>query len=402
MERLAQADAWAGLRQMPEQDHTKPIARIKKRLQQEEKRSGFIFYLPRIAATAAVVAALIIGLRYFVWNEKAVSDVAVTEKQVEATPKKNDTLIAESEMANEASEALTELPTTQPKDATSQKPIAQLPAIAEVEAEALEEKEMQPDSYDIKILTKETAKPNVTVVPPPPPMPEKKADTARDFARSNAVITQEKSDVSKLQATVTAPRTIRGKITDEEGLPLIGASILVKGTQMGAVTDISGSFQLTVPVESKELIISYTGFLNQEIELGQMDSIAVQMNAGQMALDEVVVTGMGKRKSDRQAQREEKVTPKLPEPKKGFQKLEQYIERNLQYPDAAKTQGIEGVVEVEFQVLPDGNLTNFNIQKSLGYGCDEEAIRLLREGPKWRLYSLQRDTMVYSIYFELK
>lgn len=417
LERLAQADpfladAWAGLRQMPASDHAAHIVGLKGHLRKrtEEKRRGLVFYLPRIAAAAAVMMGLFFGLRYFVWNEKNVPDVAMTQEQVESTPKLPDTPISEDAIPPRLPKVTPELPASIPKLAKPQKTPPQLPAIARVEPEVMEEKERERglplNNYDAEILMREDPKTQIASAPPPPPspppMPEKKLDTTRDFARSGAVRSQDANDINRLQATISSPRTIIGTITDEQGLPLIGASVLVKGTSQGTVTDIDGNFQLAVPLGHKALIINYTGFLNKEIELGQSDSIAVQVNAGQMALDEVVVTGFSQQKARHRAAREQEKLDKLPEPRKGFEKLERYISKNLQYPDAAKAQGIEGVVEVEFLVLPDGTLSNFVIQKSLGYGCDAEAIRLLREGPKWRLYSLQNNRMVYTIFFELK
>ena len=87
LERLAAddpflADALAGLRQMPERDHAARVAELKARLREQNKRKGggLLFYLPRIAAAAAVVAGLFFGLRYFVWNEAQDANVAMTEQ----------------------------------------------------------------------------------------------------------------------------------------------------------------------------------------------------------------------------------------------------------------------------------------------------------------------------------
>lgn len=60
-----------------------------------------------------------------------------------------------------------------------------------------------------------------------------------------------------------------------------------------------------------------------------------------------------------------------------------YIRQNLRYPLGAANAGIHGIVVVEFDISAEGSPQNFRIVQSLGYGCDEEAIRLIREGPKW-------------------
>ena len=55
-----------------------------------------------------------------------------------------------------------------------------------------------------------------------------------------------------------------GKVTDENGEPVIGASIIVKGTTVGTVTDFDGNFILDVPTDGKQLVISYIGMKSQE------------------------------------------------------------------------------------------------------------------------------------------
>lgn len=71
-------------------------------------------------------------------------------------------------------------------------------------------------------------------------------------------------------------------------------------------------------------------------------------------------------------------------PEGGLKAYGNYIQREMIYPQAAKEAGIAGIVNVQFLVKPDGSPTDFRIINSLGYGCDEEAIRLIREGPKWK------------------
>lgn len=89
-----------------------------------------------------------------------------------------------------------------------------------------------------------------------------------------------------------AQRTITGTVTDEGGEPLIGASILVKGTSSGTVTDIDGTYSLAVPDGSTTMVFSYTGFSTKEVELGASDVLDVSLSQG-VELNEVVVTSLG-------------------------------------------------------------------------------------------------------------
>lgn len=96
-----------------------------------------------------------------------------------------------------------------------------------------------------------------------------------------------------VMGTALAQRTITGTVTDESGEALIGASILVKGTTTGAVTDIDGTYSITVPSGSNVLQFSYTGYSSQEITLGASNVVDVVMASSAEVFDELVVTGLG-------------------------------------------------------------------------------------------------------------
>ncbi len=87
-----------------------------------------------------------------------------------------------------------------------------------------------------------------------------------------------------------AQRTVTGTVTDPDGQPVIGASILVVGTSTGTITDIDGNYELTVPEGANEIQISYTGYETQNITLGPESVVNITMQEG-IALDEIVVTG---------------------------------------------------------------------------------------------------------------
>ena len=101
----------------------------------------------------------------------------------------------------------------------------------------------------------------------------------------------------KIQSAIQ--KTISGSITDDDGMPLPGANIVEKGTSNGVQTDFDGNFTINVSDENAVLVVSFVGFLNQEIEVGNQNSVAVQLMSDAESLEEVVVTGYGsQRKSD--------------------------------------------------------------------------------------------------------
>ena len=82
-----------------------------------------------------------------------------------------------------------------------------------------------------------------------------------------------------------------GKVTDENGEPVIGASIIVKGTTVGTVTDFDGNFILDVPTDGKQLVISYIGMKSQEVVVSPRMNVTLVSDT--QNLDEVVVTAYG-------------------------------------------------------------------------------------------------------------
>lgn len=91
-----------------------------------------------------------------------------------------------------------------------------------------------------------------------------------------------------------ANRKIEGVIRDSEtGEPLIGANVLVKGTSVGTVTDIDGRYSLNLPVGTSSVIVSYTGFDSQEINIQGSGKLDLSLEANTALLDEVVVVGYG-------------------------------------------------------------------------------------------------------------
>ncbi len=95
-----------------------------------------------------------------------------------------------------------------------------------------------------------------------------------------------------------AQRTITGMITSSDGEALVGASVVVKGTSTGTLTDVDGKFSLAVPKEAQTLLFSFVGYQTQEVPIGTSNEFTIKLAAGQ--LDEVVVTAQGIRKNIRE------------------------------------------------------------------------------------------------------
>ena len=94
--------------------------------------------------------------------------------------------------------------------------------------------------------------------------------------------------------TSWAQRTVTGTVTGEDdGTPVPGVNVIVKGTSAGTVTDIDGKYQIGVPDEGGILVFSFIGLATEEVEIGNQSQIDMVMTADIKQLTEVVVTALG-------------------------------------------------------------------------------------------------------------
>ncbi|MEP1034547.1 TonB family protein [Ekhidna sp.] len=198
---------------------------------------------------------------------------------------------------------------------------------------------------------------------------------------SNTRAKAEKSNKRSKSEPVAALRSasandmVSGVVIDDTGEPLPGVNVVIKGTTTGVITDMDGHFELP-KTDNQTLIASFVGFESQEIEVGSRSYIDVTLG-GATELQEVVVVGNGTEASNQET------GYSSAQPVGGNRAYKKYLNENLIYPMAAKTNEIEGTVLLELTINLSGEISHVSIKKSLGYGCDQEAIRLVNEGPKW-------------------
>ncbi|MFV0592127.1 MAG: SusC/RagA family TonB-linked outer membrane protein [Draconibacterium sp.] len=93
-----------------------------------------------------------------------------------------------------------------------------------------------------------------------------------------------------------AQTLIKGNVSEENGEPLIGASVTIKGTITGTVTDINGNYSLSVNNGDAILVFSYIGYTTQEIQVASQQKIDIKLNTSTEGIDEVIVVGYGTQK----------------------------------------------------------------------------------------------------------
>ncbi|MDN5201680.1 TonB-dependent receptor [Fulvivirgaceae bacterium BMA10] len=117
-----------------------------------------------------------------------------------------------------------------------------------------------------------------------------------EFKRINETISVRSTNKKRRakEVIIEVDRTIQGKVTDSDsGEPLIGATVQVKGTDIGTITDVEGNFILSVPDDIETLVVSYIGFKSMEVAIGDRVNFNISLEADVSALEEVIVVGYG-------------------------------------------------------------------------------------------------------------
>jgi TonB family protein len=188
---------------------------------------------------------------------------------------------------------------------------------------------------------------------------------------------------SRMYLQQTKTRTITGTISsveDDEVLP--GANVEVKGASIGTVADVEGHYSITIPADTEQvtLIYRYIGFIPEEVVVTESGEVNVTIEPDINALSEIVVTGY---EADKQEdERGYSFLP--PRPAGGHVLFKNYVKQYMQYPASATKEAVKGTVKLRFIVTTDGAIRNIEVLKSLGKPFDDEAIRLVLEGPRWQ------------------
>lgn len=243
------------------------------------------------------------------------------------------------------------------------------------------------------------AKSRTTISKPPSapittmPMEEETSDQMVAATDEEVIMTTGASDpesVKKMRiakmAVIPTNDIIKGKVTDQKGEPLIGASVMYKGTNIGTVTDVNGEFSLLKKAENKRLTAQYIGYDPVEVPVDTSRTMLIAMNEDQKGLSEVVVVGHGVNKKANK--------DNTPQPVDGKRKYLKYLKKNLVRPTDETCAQVKGKVVLTFLVNRDGRPFHIKVKKSLCESSDKEAIRLVQEGPDWTYGNKQAEVTV--------
>ncbi len=118
----------------------------------------------------------------------------------------------------------------------------------------------------------------------------KNTDLNYEIKHNAVILVKEEKEAPRIEVT--------GKVTDSEGKPLPGATVLIKGTYKGVTTDSDGNYKITIPNSKTILAFSYVGHAKQEVTVGDKMIIDIVLKPTAASLEEVVVVGYGTQKKE--------------------------------------------------------------------------------------------------------
>lgn len=167
------------------------------------------------------------------------------------------------------------------------------------------------------------------------------------------------------------PFTASGRVGDKNtGEPIVGAAIKIVGTTKGTVTDKDGRFKLTVK-RGDEVQVAYVGYESQSLPIRNYNEIGLHLEFD-----------LVKNNVD-EANKIYDAVEKMPEFPGGKEALKSYVASSIKYPAEAEKAGIQGRVHTAFIVEKDGCVTGARAMTSVDPQLDAEAIRIIRNMPKW-------------------
>lgn len=186
-----------------------------------------------------------------------------------------------------------------------------------------------------------------------------------------AAIEEVAENDNQLEKTVTVEGTVIGK---EDGEPIIGAVVLIRGSKKGAVTDPEGKYQLeNVPIGS------WIDVMMVDCEIGSQQ--VTEQNAKNLNFTIAFETPASKKSADGDAF---DVVEQMPEFPGGVGAMMHFFNENIKYPKEAFDAKQQGRVIVQFVVEKDGAISNVHVVKSVNPSLDTEAARVIKSMPNWK------------------
>ena len=228
-----------------------------------------------------------------------------------------------------------------------------------------------------------------------------KVNDLTSIVKAEEVKSVENSSDEKFKLSGTVVEAAR------KNVPVIGASVIIRGTTNGTLTDMDGKFVMTGVKKGDVIQVSFVGYQTQSVVVKDDSPLTILMRDDVQPLDEMVVVGMAsdgagassvehpdkkvvavvdipKVKEEPQEEVVFQVVEEMPEFPGGMGECMKWIGQNIKYPKEAHDKGVQGRVIITFIVEKDGSITEPKVARGVSPALDAEALRVVSTMPKWK------------------
>lgn len=191
--------------------------------------------------------------------------------------------------------------------------------------------------------------------------------------------------------------TLKMKVTDQSGSPIVGASVLIVNSTSGTLTDLEGNFTLKVNNDQR-ISVSYVGM--KSVELSVKECLEKQIKEVRLASDndsesQLTIVSQSSGSAPQSVQKVASseipttndvfmVVEQMPEFPGGMSACLKFLADHVAYPKEAAEKKIQGRVIVQFVVMKDGSIANARVLRAVDPLLDAEALRVIGLMPKWK------------------
>ena len=369
------------------------LAELKTKLNPKKENGKVItgFFRPWMSVAAGIAIVLTAVLFYRNQNQTSASGpIATTEI------KKPDTTVLKETTVDSATVAINE---QQPLQDNTLKP----KALPKKENKQLQENAPSTDNKSDNVKSEITAT-----------VPLDTSITSAIAAPAPVVAALEKKDQTynynvaksevKTKAKLPTLNKFSGLVVDENNNPLPFANITEIRSGVGTYADAKGNFTMIAADSIINIETRSVGYGNANVLLRNNQQQKIVLKDEAVIANAPTGNQFFERNRNRASAMKEEVTEMESEPADGWDKYSTYVLNNLRTPDIKDKERYSNAdaskeVELSFDVNPDGSIANVKVERSNCSNCNKEAIRLIKEGPKWKSKTGKKERGRFTVQF---
>ncbi len=256
------------------------------------------------------------------------------------------------------------------------------------------------------ITMESLAKNEVEDIPAPVPTKEqvqennKTASINKDNTSIKPSAAETKSTTDKKMETVLLNK-FAGRVVDEHNNPLPFANVTEKTSGVGTYSDINGNFVMLSADSVLTVQTKSVGYGNSVTQIKSSQTLKIVLKDEAIVANAPSAEVLYNKNKSRSSKQETETDELKAEHADGWDNYNTYVANNLKNPVLyeIKKSATTKQVELLFDVNPDGSVSNVKVKRSNCNQCNQEAIRILKEGPRWKSKSGKKETTRFTVQF---